>query len=268
MRTILFATLLIIVFMVNTLVVVGAPTNPDATNVTTVKNAETVQKAVTVQNATTVKNATTVTTNAPPYSTGMLILIVLILVFFALCPIMYNLNKAHQHLQRTDAALDKYLEYRKAKLGDDDKALQIITEYLNVDPGGSPGTIRGTMALTIILVVGICLFFLLTFPPSGSSPIVKDVILTLTGALTSIVGFYFGGNGAVQPKIEPTASGPKKTESEPAQPKKELYLIKESVIHEGIQYLKDAEVDLAGIPEEIRNEWIKARKVEKIEKTS
>lgn len=263
MRTILFATMIVLLLLVNVLEVVGEPINQDAMNVTTVNNAETVQEAATVNNATTVQNAIKVTTNN---ATWMLIGIVLILVLFALSPLMYNMNKAHQHLQRTDAALDKYLEYRKDKL-DDDKALQIIKEYLNVDPGGAPGTARGTMALTIILIVGICLFFLLTYPPSGSGQIVKDVILTLTGALTSIVGFYFGGNGSTQPKsTEPITSGPKKPESEPAQPKKErkseLYTIKENFAHEDKQYLKDTKVDLADIPEEIRKDWVKNNKVE------
>ncbi|MGB5099442.1 MAG: hypothetical protein WBN94_02435, partial [Methanothrix sp.] len=214
MRKILFATMAILSFVVSALVVAGA------TNATTVENATTVLKATTVQNAATVQNATSVTSNAPP-DIWMLIGIVLILVLFALSPLMYNMNKAHQHLQRTDAALDKYLDYRKDKL-DDDTTLQIIKEYLNADPGGAPGTARGTMALTIILVVGICLFFLLTYPASPSNQIVKDVILALTGALTSIVGFYFGANGASEPKTSGTAtSSPKTPEAAPTQTQEE-----------------------------------------------
>ncbi|MFZ2473009.1 MAG: hypothetical protein WAW52_13860 [Methanothrix sp.] len=234
--------------MVNALGAEGAPANQGATN------------------ATAVQNATTVKTNVSPYATWMLILIVLILVLFALSPLMYNMNKAHQHLQRTDAALDKYLEYSKDKL-DDDKVLLIIKEYLNVDPGGAPGTARGTMALTIILVVGICLFFLLTYPPNGSDGIVKDVILTLTGALTSIVGFYFGGNGSTTPKsTEPIPSGSQKPESESALPQKvrksERYKIKEGFTHQDKQYPEGTLMDLADIPEETLKDWIKTNKIE------
>jgi hypothetical protein len=266
MRAILFATVVLLSFMVNVLAVAGASTDQGVANVTTVQDATTVLKATNVQNATTVQNAEKVTTKAPPYATLMLILVVLILVLFAAIPLMYNMRKAHQHLERTDKALDKYLSYRKDKL-DDDNALLIIKEYLNVDPGGAPGTARGTMAITIILIVGICLFFLLTYPPNGSDQIVKDVILTLTGALTSIVGFYFGGNGSTQPKTtDPITSDPKKPESLPAQPKKErkseLYKIKEAFSYEDKQYFKDTKVDLADIPEEIRKDWVKDNKVE------
>ena len=60
-------------------------------------------------------------------------------------------------------------------------------------------------------------------------------------------------------------SGPKKPD-ESAQPKKEhkpeLYIIKEAFSYEDKQYLKDAKVDLAYIPEEIRKDWVKNNKVE------
>jgi hypothetical protein len=244
MREVLFAIMIILSFMVNALGAESAPTDQGATN------------------ATPVQNATKGATNAPPNSTIMLFLVVLILALFAATPLMYNMYKAHQHLQRTDDSLSEFLRNHKDDL-DDDKALQIIKEFLNADPGGAPGTARGTMALTVILIVGICLFFLLTYPPSESSELVKDVVLALTGALTAIIGFYFGGNGSTEVRTpEPNTLERKPPES--PEPKKGLYLIKENVSHDGKQYLKDTKVDLTSIPKDVLEEWIRTKKVEMI----
>ena len=87
MRAILFSTVVLLSFMVNVLAVAGASTDQGVANVTTVQDATTVLKATNVQNATTVQNAEKVTTNAPPYATSMLILVVLILVLFTATPL-------------------------------------------------------------------------------------------------------------------------------------------------------------------------------------
>jgi hypothetical protein len=177
---------------------------------------------------------------------------------------------AHQHLERTDAVLGKYLEKNHEELSDDN-ALQIIKEYVNAEPGGAPGTHRGIMAIAIILIVGICLFFLMTYPTNNANT-VKDVILTLTGALTSIVGFYFGGKGSTETKIsepkpseppKPNASGSLSSPSVPATPAKmEKYTIKEDFAYQDKKYPAGTVMDLSKIPEETRKEWIENNRIE------
>jgi hypothetical protein len=203
----------------------------------------------------------------------VLLIVVAILVLFAAVPLLQNMHLAHKHLERTDAVLGAFLEKHHEDLGDD-TALQIIKEYINAEPGGAPGTTRGIMAIAIILIVGICLFFLMVYPsyPSDNRDVVKDVILTLTGALTSIVGFYFGGKGATDSNaaerkpsgqkpsgpIEPNASG-----SVPLSPiKPERYTIKEGFTYLDKQYPVGTVMDLANIPEETRKEWVKNNRVE------
>ncbi len=196
---------------------------------------------------------------------GVLIVIVFVIVLFAFIPLLLNMHLAHKHLERTDAVLGKFLEEHHEGIGDD-TSLQIIKEYINAEPGGAPGTTRGIMAIGIILVVGICLFFMMVYP-SNNQGVVKDVILTLTGALTSIVGFYFGGKGSTETKSSELKSlePPTQTPSEPVTtlPKKaEKYKINENFNHLDKQYPAGTVMDLADIPEETRKEWVKNNRVE------
>lgn len=196
---------------------------------------------------------------------GVLIVIVLVIVLFAFIPLLLNMHLAHKHLERTDVVLGKFLEEHHENIGDD-TSLQIIKEYINAEPGGAPGTTRGIMAIGIILVVGICLFFLMVYP-SNNQGVVKDVILTLTGALTSIVGFYFGGKGSAETKSsEPKPlESPKLKPSEPVTtlPKKpEKYKIVENFNYLDKQYPAGTVMDLADIPEETRKEWVKNNRIE------
>jgi hypothetical protein len=132
------------------------------------------------------------------YNPYVLIVAFLILVLFAAIPLIHNNIKAHQRLERTDQVLGEILKSHKEALNED--FLKVTKEYLDADPGGAPGTARGTMALSIVMLIGICLIMLLMIPSGASNQLVKDVVLALTGALTTIIGFYFGGNGSTEPK--------------------------------------------------------------------
>jgi hypothetical protein len=90
------------------------------------------------------------------------------------------------------------------------------------------------------LIVGAALFVLITYPPKDQTAI-KDVLLKLTRALTSIVGFYFGGKGAETKPTEPKATGatgPVAEKPKAEKPKAELYTIKEDIVYQNKQYLK------------------------------
>jgi len=203
-------------------------------------------------------------------SITVLFIIVLILVLFATIPLLLNMHLAHKHLERTDAVLGVFLEKHHEDLGDE-TALQIIKEYINAEPGGAPGTTRGIMAIAIILIVGICLFFLMVYR-TNNADVVKDVILTLTGALTSIVGFYFGGKGSAEAKAsepkpleppKPNASVSLPAPSVPTPPiKPDRYTIKEDFTHKDKQYAAGTVMDLADIPEETRKEWVENNRIE------
>ncbi|MCX6677208.1 MAG: hypothetical protein NTU95_04595 [Methanothrix sp.] len=223
--------------------------------------------ALAAQNGSVPQNDSASQAGPSTSSITALFVIVLILVLFATIPLLLNMHLAHKHLERTDAVLGVFLEKHHEEL-DGNTALQIIKEYINAEPGGAPGTTRGIMAIAIILIVGICLFFLMVYPSDlSSNGIVKDVILTLTGALTSIVGFYFGGKGSTEAKaselkpsepIKPNAPGSVPT----PQIKPERYRIKEGFSYLDKQYPAGTVMDLADIPEETRKEWVKINRIE------
>ena len=204
---------------------------------------------------------------ATPSTPSIIVLcsVILIMVLFAIIPMLINMHLAHQHLARTDEVLGKFLEKDHEQLSDDN-VLQIIKEYINAEPGGAPGTTRGIMAIAIILIVGICLFFLMVYDTRNEN-VVKDVILTLTGALTSIVGFYFGGKGSSEAKpseIKPAEPAkPNASEPVPARTANpERYTIKETFNYQDKQYPAGTVMDLADVPEAVRKEWVENNRIE------
>jgi hypothetical protein len=248
MRATIFCVIILIFFLSNT---------QGATD-----SAEKIQTSV--PDAASKSNATA--TTGPSHPETLLILVILIMVLFAITPLLWNIILAHRHLERTDDTLGILLKEHKEEL-DDSTTLQIIKEYVEADPGGAPGTARGIMAMTIIVIVGICLVFLLLFPPAKDeiNQTIREVILTLTGALTTIVGFYFGGNGSTEPKTTtPTTQAPNMLKPEPAKEERQsvIYTVKKEFEYGDRKYNLDENVDLKDIPANVLKEWIDDKKVE------
>ena len=65
-------------------------------------------------------------------------------------------------------------------------------------PGGIQGLSRASMALSVILILGIAIFHLLVNGKGtdGESQIISNVLSLLGGLLAAITGFYFGGRAA------------------------------------------------------------------------
>jgi hypothetical protein len=189
----------------------------------------------------------------------------LLLVLFAAVPLLINNILAHQHLSETQKTIDGFISKHADKM-DEGKLVQIIHELIEADPSGAPGTARGIMALTITLIVGVALFFLVSYPPGEpANTSIKEVLLTLTGALTAIIGFYFGGKGAEIKPAESKATGatePVAKVSEAKVPKTKLYNIKEDFIYNDKQYNKSQTMDLADIPDDILKDWVETKKIE------
>jgi uncharacterized membrane protein len=217
-----------------------------------------------------VDNSTPANNNSgdwPPIATFAL-LAVIILALFAGIPLLYNTIEAHKHLTEMQKSLDVFIREHADKI-DKDSLIQIIHECVNADPAGAPGTTRGVMALTITLVVGTSLFFIAAYKVSGTaSDSIKEVLLTLTGALTAIIGFYFGGKSGEPKPIEPKAAetketGPTAEAHETEEQKAKLYLVKaDNVSYQEKQYPKGTTADLANVPTNIRDGWLLDKKIE------
>ena len=70
-------------------------------------------------------------------------------------------------------------------------------------PGGIQGLYRASMALSVILILGIAVFHLLVKgAPGDSSQIISNILSMLGGLLAAITGFYFGGRAVEKKKEE------------------------------------------------------------------
>ena len=75
--------------------------------------------------------------------------------------------------------------------------LKEIVKESGKAPPGMPGRARSTMALTVIVILGVAVFHLLVKGgPGDNSQIIGNVLSMLGGLLAAITGFYFGGKAA------------------------------------------------------------------------
>jgi hypothetical protein len=120
-------------------------------------------------------------------------MLILLLLLFASIPILLNMYWSFKYLEKGQALLKEMVDNSKGSPLDKD-LIQTVSGSLNAQPIGIQGVGRSTMALTLVVVVGIGIFYVTLYPiDSDKSPLIKDLMLTLAGAISSIVGFYFGG---------------------------------------------------------------------------
>jgi len=118
---------------------------------------------------------------------------ILLLFLFASVPIIWNMHKYYNHVAVIEGILKE-----KVPTGDKD-LVNIFAQCEMTGPTGFQGVGRVTLALTLCMIVGLGILFL--FANSGlkdetNSQYVKDILLALTGTISSIIGFYFGGRGS------------------------------------------------------------------------
>ncbi len=128
---------------------------------------------------------------------------VIILALFASVPIIMDISFAYISANKT-----KNLLIEKASL--DKLELAELKEFIKDSgktPPGIPGLARSTMALTVIIVLGMAVFHILVKGVAGAespdvnSQIINNVLSMLAGLLAAITGFYFGGK-TVEKKSE------------------------------------------------------------------
>jgi len=108
-----------------------------------------------------------------------------------ICLAYWSLNKTRK-LLIDKASLDR-LEL---------KELQEFVKEIRNAPPGIPGLARATMALTVIVIMGVAVFHVLVKRPPGVNPqIINNILSMLAGLLAAITGFYFGGK-RVEKKME------------------------------------------------------------------
>jgi hypothetical protein len=133
---------------------------------------------------------------------------IFLLLLFAAAPIILNMYWAYGHLSKTQEILKEIVGKQKENKIENEALIHIVENCINAQPSGVTGIGRSTMALTLTVILGISLIYLFVYPPSAEvSTIIKDLLLTVIGAIASIIGFYFGGRAlqesAAQPSIAP-----------------------------------------------------------------
>jgi len=100
-----------------------------------------------------------------------------------------------------------HLEYRALNLpAEHDLLKQYVAQFLK-DPESAEnsmiavkGEVRLVIALMIMLILGMLLFRLLV--TKGYADYVKSILTVFTGAITSIIGFYFGSRGPIMKRLQ------------------------------------------------------------------
>jgi hypothetical protein len=78
-----------------------------------------------------------------------------------------------------------------------------LAAAVNTAPRGTPGLTRTLLALGLLALVGVALVTLVVGDGSKASDLLKTVVTALTGALTTILGFYFGAKATADSSPTP-----------------------------------------------------------------
>lgn len=129
----------------------------------------------------------------------ILVYVIIVAVFISLPWVIDILMAYVSHNKIRQQLVDKVIE----KASKDGLSLAELKELLKETakaPGGMQGLSRASMALSVILILGIAVFHLMSkaAPTAGDSQIVGNILSMLGGLLAAITGFYFGGRTAEQ----------------------------------------------------------------------
>jgi len=133
----------------------------------------------------------------------MLLLYVLVIALIILVPWVIDIFLSYRLANNNR---DKFIE-KAAEQGLTQDELNALLKSVAVPPPGIPGLSRATMALSVVMILGIAVFHLLVKGPADSSQTISNILSMFGGLLAAITGFYFGNksketNGTTS---EPTA---------------------------------------------------------------
>lgn len=123
--------------------------------------------------------------------TGTLLFIVFIVAAVPFVIVAGNIFGAFHYYGKRQKVLSDLLTREPPR--SEKETARLIKEYTTMKPIGVEGSVRAAMANSIIVILGVAVVYLLIFVPEIDASIVKEVLLILTGAISSIIGFYFGG---------------------------------------------------------------------------
>jgi hypothetical protein len=147
--------------------------------------------------------------------TGTLLFIVFIVAAVPFVIVAGNIFGAYHYYGKRQKVLSDLLAREQPR--SEKETARLIKEYTTMKPIGVEGSVRAAMANSIIVILGVAVVYLLIYCPIIDTSIVKEVLLILTGAISSIVGFYFGGRSASEAEA-PSEAAPTPTSPLPNPP--------------------------------------------------
>jgi hypothetical protein len=95
--------------------------------------------------------------------------------------------------------------------------IEALLTDIHRGPTGFVGLTRGLLAVMLVLVLAITVFHLVVFLPTTKVPdVAEKLLMLLAGALTTIVGFYFGSKAPQPPTGGGSSGAPKITSVAPS----------------------------------------------------
>lgn len=122
----------------------------------------------------------------------IIIMYVVVIALFAGFPMILDICLAYHSQNKTRNILIEKASIDKLNITE----LKEFVKDSGKAPPGIPGLARATIALTVIIILGIAVFHMLVkgIPVTGdNSQIINNILSMLAGLLAAITGFYFGG---------------------------------------------------------------------------
>jgi hypothetical protein len=123
---------------------------------------------------------------------GLFAITTLAIVALILIPWLVDIRRGYSSRDKAVALLANLL--RDARLDKND--LESLAKQFLDSPSGIEGLGRMILALSLIGVIGLALIYLVLTDGSTGLDIAKTILTALVGALTTIIGFYFGSRAA------------------------------------------------------------------------
>lgn len=139
---------------------------------------------------------------------------IMIVAVLALVPHLVDIIYAYKAKNNIRKLLLDLAE--KGKL--DHKECEQLIKEAGKSPRGISGLSRGTMAIAVIVIMGIALFHLLTTRTAADSQVIGNVLSMLGSLIAAIIGFYFGGKAVMEAGESKEAAEKKNTGTNPPPP--------------------------------------------------
>ncbi len=132
------------------------------------------------------------TTPGVAWHPPVLVFYALLLVLFPFALMWTDILKAYKFARESRKELIAMFSPDKLTLDE----LKLLVADFDSSPPGIPGLARATLALTLLLLLGLILFYVLVVCGKDIPPNVDKLLTALTTAFASTIAFYFGTRAA------------------------------------------------------------------------